>query len=102
MIQALIAVVQFVALFVILGSVAGLFLDPSRSNHDRAPFLAPGNSDDTSYTTRFSGFSVAFSICLFSRLFQHSIPGLLRPLCKRPGTLSAVLVRGATIALTLF
>lgn len=90
-IQALMAAVRFVALFaIILGSVAGLFLDPSRSDRDRPPFLAPGDGDDMSYTARFSGFGVAFSACLFSQLFQHSVPGLLRPLRERPETLPAV------------
>jgi hypothetical protein len=96
------AKVQFVALFaIILGSVAG-FMDPMCSNRDRPPFLAPGDSDNRSYTARFSGFGVAFSACLFSQLFHHSIPGLLRPLRKRLGTLTDVPVRGAAATLALF
>ena len=70
LIQALMAAVRFVVLVVvILGSVVGLFLDPLRSDRNRFLFLVPGNSNDMSYTARVSGFSVAFSACLFSQLF---------------------------------
>ena len=33
-----------------------------------------------SYVFDFGGFGVMFSTALFSQLFQHSVPGLIRPL----------------------
>jgi amino acid permease len=86
-IQALMAKVRFVAIFIIaFGSISALWLDDSISNRTHAPYWAPPEPEECtmSYTSCFSGFGVAFSTSLFSQLFQHSVPGLLRPLKEQP------------------
>jgi len=57
-----------------------------------------------SYSFAFSGFGVMFSTALFSQLFQHSVPGLIRPLPeyqkrKVPGVFMSAL--GTTMSLYL-
>ncbi len=82
-IQAIMASVRFVAIFIIaFGSLMALFLDDSNSSREHPPYFAHPRPDDCkmSYTSCFSGFSVAFSTFVFAQLFQHSVPGLLRPL----------------------
>lgn len=86
-IQSLMAAVRFVAIAVVVfGSVFALFADPSHSERESPPFFAVTDESncDMSYTVCFQGFGVAFSTCMFSQLFQHSIPGLLRPLNDQP------------------
>lgn len=92
-IQAIMALVRFVAIFIIVfGSVSALYLDDSESSGNHAPHWAPQELEGCvmSYTSCFSGFGVAFSTSLFSQLFQHSIPGLLRPLKEQPEKLPHV------------
>lgn len=57
------------------------------------PYFAPAEKDLMSYTVCFSGFGVAFSTALFSQLFQHSVPGLLRPLRGQSKRIEKVPVR---------
>lgn len=85
--QSLMAAVRFLAISVIvLGSTFALCSDQSNSTRQSPPFFAPEEEIDCgmSYTVCFQGFGVAFSTCMFSQLFQHSIPGLLRPLKHQP------------------
>jgi amino acid permease len=90
-IQTIMALVRFVAIFIIVfGSVSALYLDDSESSGNHAPYWAPQELEKMSYTSCFSGFGVAFSTSLFSQLFQHSIPGLLRPLKGQPEKLPHV------------
>jgi hypothetical protein len=104
-IQSFMATVRFVALFIMIaGSGFALFLDAD-NNSDRThpPYFAPAepNECQMSYTTCFSGFGVAFSTALFSQLFQHSVPGLLRPLRDRPSEIKqAPRVFGASLFTT--
>ena len=82
------AVARFLAIFVMVGgSLYALMFDriDSQTSRGRAPFLAPVVTDEEgeslmSYSFAFSGFGVMFSTALFSQLFQHSVPGLIRPL----------------------
>lgn len=87
-IQSIMASIRFVALgIMILGSTMALLLDDdNNANRTHPPYFAPPQPDDCqmSYTACFSGFGVAFSTALFSQLFQHSVPGLLRPLQDQP------------------
>jgi amino acid permease len=92
-IQSIMAHVRFVAIFVmVLGSMVALSIDGSKSKFTHPPYWAPDEPDgcQMSYTACFSGFGVAFSTSLFSQLFQHSIPGLLRPLKGQPEKLPKV------------
>jgi len=94
-VQAIMAIVRFAAIFIMVGgSVAALFirpyndgsyLDDDNESHHNPPYFAPSSTSEDdgcgmSYTACFNGFGVAFSTALFSQLFQHSVPGLLRPL----------------------
>jgi len=82
-IQAAMAVARFVAIFIMVaGSVYALLTDPTDNNSTRtsAPYTAPSVPGGMSYTYDFGGFGVLFSTALFSQLFQHSVPGLIRPL----------------------
>lgn len=77
--QAVLSIIRFVVIFaMIISSTLGLILRDTNgtnaSNASTIPLL------DT------SGFGVAFSTALFSQLFQHSVPGLLRPLYHRPAS----------------
>jgi len=78
-IQSLMALVRFLAIFIMVGgSIAALVLTEENPNSSLG--LAGENGDCNIYTACFSGFGVAFSTALFSQLFQHSVPGLIRPL----------------------
>mmetsp|Transcript_5270 Transcript_5270/g.10528 ORF Transcript_5270/g.10528 Transcript_5270/m.10528 type:complete len:589 (+) Transcript_5270:222-1988(+) len=87
-VQAMMAVARFLAIFVMVGgSLYALMFDKidSQTPHSSPPFLAPSATDEDdkslmSYSFAFSGFGVMFSTALFSQLFQHSVPGLIRPL----------------------
>jgi amino acid permease len=85
-VQSIMAAVRFIAIFITaFGSVMALFLDDSRSSRQHAPYFADAEPDGMmSYTYSFSGFSVAFSTFVFAQLFQHSVPGLVRPLQDCP------------------
>jgi amino acid permease len=82
------AVARFLAIFVMVGgSLYALMFDriDSQISRGSAPYLAPTVTDEEdeslmSYSFAFSGFGVMFSTALFSQLFQHSVPGLIRPL----------------------
>ena len=92
-IQSVMAAVRFVAVFIIaFGSLMALFLDDSRSNRLYPPYFAQSHPDgcQMSYTACFSGFGVAFSTFVFAQLFQHSVPGLLRPLRVQPAKLKRI------------
>ena len=81
--QAILSLMRFVVIFaMILGSVVGLFL--SHKNTSSSGELANNSKHFPAPIVNFSGFGVAFSTALFSQLFQHSVPGLIRPLLKRP------------------
>lgn len=105
-IQSLLAALRFVAIFImVFGSLLALFLDDSHLAEDNdadytPPYFAPPEHDDCqmSYTFCLSGFGVAFSTSLFSQLFQHSIPGLLRPLRDQPSKHRKVPVRKTRVS----
>jgi amino acid permease len=76
-IQVFMSILRFVSLATLLfGTVIAMFLDPH-------PPDSLGNSSSHSSTTpyyQFSGFGLMFTTAIFSQLFQHSVPGLIRPL----------------------
>jgi len=85
-IQSLMAAARFLAIFVMVaGSIFALLIDDSperTSSVNNPPYWATRDQEGLrmSYTACYSGFGLAFSTALFSQLFQHSVPGLLRPL----------------------
>jgi hypothetical protein len=103
-VQSIMANVRFVAIFVmVFGSLLALWIDGSESNYSHPPYWAPAEPEncEMSYTACFSGFGVAFSTSLFSQLFQHSVPGLLRPLRGQPEKLPKVPITvGASLLTT--
>ena len=93
--QPLMAIIRFVAtFFMVAGSIFAPFIDNNnsseRSIQNNPPYWASsaqqqqqddGNSSCyMSYTVYYSNFGIAFLTALFSQLFQHLVPGLLRPL----------------------
>jgi hypothetical protein len=75
--QAILSIIRFVVIFaMILSSTFGLVLRSTSTSNTSTSSTMP--LADT------SGFGVAFSTALFSQLFQHSVPGLIRPLSHRP------------------
>jgi amino acid permease len=103
--QSIMASVRFIAIFIIaFGSLVALFLDDSRSNRESPPYFAKADTEngEMSYIS-FSGFSVAFSTFVFAQLFQHSVPGLLRPLRGQTSKLRRVpAVLGGSLLTTSF
>lgn len=92
-IQSLMATARFVAIFImVVGSLLALLIDNSAerevgiASRSHPPYWASPDQEGChmSYVACFSGFGVAFSTALFSQLFQHSVPGLLRPLRGQP------------------
>ena len=85
-IQFSMSLVRFLSIFIMVGgSLLALMVDhdnPGENGRKNPPYFAPSDEDGClmSYTACFSGFGVAFSTALFSQLFQHSVPGLIRPL----------------------
>ena len=82
-VQALMAVLRFLAIFaMIFGSIAALFMDKidNNSSEDATPPYFAAEEEGMSYLFNFNGFGVMFSTALFSQLFQHSVPGIIRPL----------------------
>ncbi|KAG7346988.1 transmembrane amino acid transporter [Nitzschia inconspicua] len=104
--QSVMASIRFIAIFIIaFGSLVALFLDGSRSNREAPPYFARENPQGCamSYTSCFSGFSVAFSTFVFAQLFQHSVPGLLRPLQDKPSQIKRTpIVLGGSLLTTSF
>jgi amino acid permease len=111
-IQSLMATARFVAIFImVVGSLVALFTDNKNSAEPKIgiamrshpPYWASPDPEGChmSYIACFSGFGVAFSTALFSQLFQHSVPGLLRPLRAQPQLVSkAPRVFGASLVTT--
>ncbi|GMH77549.1 hypothetical protein TL16_g07447, partial [Triparma laevis f. inornata] len=88
-VQAMMMVARFLAIFVMVaGSIYSICFDAvdSESLRTTAPYFAktvvPESNTEPSmnYVFSFDGFGVMFSTALFSQLFQHSVPGLIRPL----------------------
>jgi hypothetical protein len=95
-IQSVMATIRFAAMFIMIGgSVVALLFDSRRALDSNPPYFAPAEPEgcQMSYTACFPGFGVAFSTALFSQLFQHSVPGLLRPLDNQPEKLEKAPVR---------
>jgi hypothetical protein len=77
--QAVLSIIRFVVIFamIIISALGLIFRNTNGTNATNASTMP---LIDT------SGFGVAFSTALFSQLFQHSVPGLLRPLSHRPAS----------------
>ena len=71
--------VRFLALGLIFsGAVTGIAVG---GIHPSVTVAA--SSNDMSLLFDLSGFGLLFSTAVFSQLFQHSVPGLVRPLPER-------------------
>eukprot|EP01041_Mallomonas_annulata_P007221 gene7221-14724_t len=92
-IQVIMSILRFISLGILLfGSIFALFFDLKDSQmgsnidviyDDSTSILFPSRppyiSNNIKYID-FSGFSIIFTTTIFSQLFQHSVPGLIRPL----------------------
>jgi hypothetical protein len=92
--QALLSAFRFAAILVmVVGSVIAILMtrceggsseEPQLENDDMFSPQSPAAEKASNNLADFSGFGIAFSTALFSQLFQHSIPGLIRPLSEHP------------------
>ena len=77
-IQVVMAVLRFVSLAtLVLGTLVAMCVDSRDSGWDEDP-----QEEGERHVPLFavSGFSLMFTTAIFSQLFQHSVPGLVRPL----------------------
>jgi len=82
-IQLFIFFLRFIVVaLLIFGTVAAIFVDPY--DNDNNKILLPGHSapyiSEDIPLMNFAGFGPMFANALFCQLFQHSVPGLIRPL----------------------
>ncbi len=87
--QVLMSILRFLSLGILLiGTIVALFTDWNNSLLHEAldsPSSSLEITDASSHYSsifyaNFSGFGVMFTTAIFSQLFQHSVPGLIRPL----------------------
>lgn len=72
-VQVIMSILRFLSLATLLfGTIAAMVIDPH-------PAIDPNTS--IGYY-KFSGFGLMFTTAIFSQLFQHSVPGLIRPLSQ--------------------
>jgi amino acid permease len=82
-VQVLMSLLRFLSLGVLLfGTLAAFYFDPPPT-----PVLAPPSSFPIDYflpsslpLANWAGFGMMITTAIFSQLFQHSVPGLIRPL----------------------
>jgi amino acid permease len=75
-IQVVMAVLRFVSLAtLVLGTLVAVCMDARDSGYSDVPVM-----DDHVPLCDMAGFSLMFTTAIFSQLFQHSVPGLIRPL----------------------
>jgi len=87
-VQIVMSLLRFFSLGVLLfGTLAAIFLNPNPVNLTFQPnLLYPNLPLHTTHPQnnvpliRWSGFGVMLTTAIFSQLFQHSVPGLIRPL----------------------
>lgn len=74
-VQVIMSILRFVSLATLLfGTIVAMVIDPSSNIQN-----SQSNLSIPSYY-KFSGFGLMFTTAIFSQLFQHSVPGLIRPL----------------------
>ena len=75
-IQVVMSVLRFVSLgALVIGTMVAMFVD-----FDDSGYVADSESDSHMPLYDMTGFSLMFTTAIFSQLFQHSVPGLIRPL----------------------
>lgn len=79
-VQVVMSMLRFASLGILLfGTLAAFWLDP-RSSSDGASSSGSGSGEFVVPMFDTDGFSLMFTTAVFSQLFQHSVPGLIRPL----------------------
>ena len=81
-VQVLMSVLRFVSLgILLLGTLAAVYCNPSQDSYSVAPLFVDSPSDESPLPlVNKHGFGLMFTTAIFSQLFQHSVPGLIRPL----------------------
>mmetsp|Transcript_21152 Transcript_21152/g.35847 ORF Transcript_21152/g.35847 Transcript_21152/m.35847 type:complete len:399 (-) Transcript_21152:872-2068(-) len=75
-VQVVMSLLRFVSLGVLLfGTIIACFSYPPSAHNPVADMETPP-------LVEVAGFSVMFTTAIFSQLFQHSVPGLIRPLSE--------------------
>jgi hypothetical protein len=80
-VQVVMSILRFLSLATLLfGTIAAMFIDPHPSFSSTS--VSGEEREDLIPYYQFSGFGLMFTTAIFSQLFQHSVPGLIRPLHK--------------------
>jgi amino acid permease len=75
-VQVIMSILRFLSLAtLIFGTLVAIWIDPHPSSD-----LSSLPDSDPVPLYEFSGFGLMFTTAIFSQLFQHSVPGLIRPL----------------------
>jgi len=78
--QLFMFVARFVSIFSMIGgALVGLYCK-SGDDSSNSISISNSNSNSDDSSNAFQSFGLMFSTSLFSQLFQHSVPGLVRPL----------------------
>lgn len=81
--QVAMSLLRFVSLgILVVGTFVALCVDYEHSALAMATTTGGGVSHQPLPLVRWQGFGVMFTTAIFSQLFQHSVPGLIRPLSK--------------------
>lgn len=111
--QVLMSLLRFLSLGILLvGTIVALLVDFENSamhkdaildswSFSSLSFSPPQSSQSHVQLIRWSGFGVMFTTSIFSQLFQHSVPGLIRPLSNDDKKHVPRIFRNALITTTL-
>lgn len=86
-VQVFMSVLRFLSLgILLLGTLAAVYVHPSADSFSLSTEVFSHSPSETSHDSRalplfeLHGFGLMFTTAIFSQLFQHSVPGLIRPL----------------------
>ena len=101
--QVAMSILRFVSLAVLLlGMLVAIAVEPTMEDDDSlGQRLRFDGSGEQMPWANFGGFGLMFSTAVFSQLFQHSVPGLVRPL-QEHHRIKLPQVFGGALATTCF
>lgn len=82
-VQIVMSILRFLSLGILaFGTLLAIFVDSDRSGVNTSVSIVMSNSTGSDHLPyiRWQGFGLMFTTAIFSHLFQHSVPGLIRPL----------------------
>jgi amino acid permease len=88
-VQVLMSILRFLSLGILLmGTLVAVYVNPSVDSFTLPSYSSPSHSETAGLNNsgqslpmfELHGFGLMFTTAIFSQLFQHSVPGLIRPL----------------------